>query len=381
MKLQDLSSENRFLISCLRRAFDKDSESIDALLSRGLNWESILKKVTIHRIGPILSYAIKKASSDCYIPQSFKNILDRAYETTLARNTFIYHISDKLIKGFKDREIPLLIMRGPALGKSLYPDIALRPMSDIDILIKKEDYPKAHEMLYQLGYRTFIPSYTSQVIYVNKDSQMPLEIELHWDLDSKLEEDINQIWNNTRTIKTNANDMLMPRPEELLGHLLGHLNKHIRRGEAKLIWFCDIYLLIKRYGEDMDWNYFWNKVEGNSLGKPLYEILSLIKEWFEAPFAADRLKTVKDSYSEEEIFNPDTRGKIIYTSPLSKVRGFSNKIRYILRMLFPDKKFMARFYSKDQKSFSYLFYFYRLRRAFAIIFNTIFRKFKRGLKH
>ena len=380
MKLQELSLENRFLVNCLRIDFNDNSQYINSGIFSKLNWETVLKKAAAQQIAPLLFYTIQKALNHSLIPQSFKDTLEDIYQHTLSRNLFLYHILEKIIKSFRDKNISLIALRGPVLGENLYSNIALRPMQDLDILIKKEDRQTADEILHKLGYRTSIPFHIFQMIYINKDSQIPLDIELHWALDPKIEKDAQTLWGNTCTTRINDAEVPMLRPELLLIHLLTHLDKHITLGETRLIWFSDIYRLVRCYGKNMDWNFFLDKTEKNKLQKPVYEILSIIKEWFELSmpvYVTDRLKTVKCPYLEKDIFNPDPRHKqIIYISSLPKIQGIFNKIHYLLRIIFPAKRTMVKLYSQDKTAFSYLFYFYRLHKMSAIILNTILHKLK-----
>lgn len=385
MKLQSLSSENRFLIDCLKIDLDKDSQHFGPRVFSGLNWEDILKKATSHYIAPLLSYAIQKTHSHLSIPQSFKVTLNGIYQEASKRNLFLYHILEKIVKSFRDKDIPLIALRGPVLGENLYPNIVLRPMQDLDILIKKEDFQRANAILHQLGYRTSIPFHIFQMIYRNKDSKIPLDIELHWGLDPKLEKDAQELWENTRVTRINDTEVLMFRPELLLVHLLTHLDKHIRLGETRLIWFSDIYRLIRHYGRNMNWNYFLDKIERNKLQKSVYGILSIIKEWLAVSVpasVADKFKIAKCPYSAREIFDPDpARKQITYTSSIPKIPGLFNKIYYILMVVFPAKRTMVKLYSRDQKSFSYFFYCYRLYKMLTTIFNTILHKLKCSLKY
>ncbi|MBU4376510.1 MAG: nucleotidyltransferase family protein [Candidatus Omnitrophica bacterium] len=353
MKLENLSLENRFLIDFLKAGLEQDPSFLDSYNPSKLNWDVIFEKALRHRIAPFFSFVIRQTAREFSVPGSAKELFHKIYKQSMERNLFIYKTAEKITDGFKEYKIPLMFIRGPILGKDLYPDIALRPMADLDLLIKKDDIPKAHDALNRLGYQNFISSYEPQRIYINENIELLLEIELNWDLEPGFGKD---------------KDLLALEPEFLLIHLLVHLNKHIRRGETKLIWFCDIYLFIKRYGHTMDWEGFSGMIKNMRLEKHTYEILYLLKEWFGISYpdcVENGVKTIRHFYTEYDIFNPDSKHRMIYIK------------RPGLRVLFPDKKFMARFYSEDGKSFSYFFYLLRLYRGAVMAFNTLSRKLTR----
>ena len=54
---------------------------------------------------------------------------------------------------FEKQGISSLVFKGLALAWTAYPDFATRPSSDIDLLVKPEQFLKARKVLTQIGYR------------------------------------------------------------------------------------------------------------------------------------------------------------------------------------------------------------------------------------
>jgi hypothetical protein len=84
----------------------------------------------------------------------------------------------------KDANIPVILMKGPALARTVYPDPALRQSNDIDLLVQPQNLPAAEAVLEKLGYGCSVKSFhISQDEHYHEVFSPPdngLLIELHW---------------------------------------------------------------------------------------------------------------------------------------------------------------------------------------------------------
>jgi hypothetical protein len=60
----------------------------------------------------------------------------------------------EILDTFGRENISSLVLKGPALAWTVYPDPATRPFADIDLLVRPDQYMKARNILNQLGYRS-----------------------------------------------------------------------------------------------------------------------------------------------------------------------------------------------------------------------------------
>ena len=58
----------------------------------------------------------------------------------------------ELLLLFQSEGIAVLPLKGPPLAESLYPDPLLRPFSDLDVLVHKQDVPAVVQALTRHGY-------------------------------------------------------------------------------------------------------------------------------------------------------------------------------------------------------------------------------------
>jgi len=107
-----------------------------------------------------------------------------SYLFVLRRNLIFRKKTVEIIKEFKDKSIDCLVLKGLYLAFSVYPDAGLRPMVDIDLLVKKEDLDRVTNILNALGYAEQSPRmqrvYGCDATFSSKDEACSIDI--HWDL-------------------------------------------------------------------------------------------------------------------------------------------------------------------------------------------------------
>jgi len=134
----DQETMGKFLIDCLCREIDDKK----AALLRGADWDSLIQFAIKHNLAPLLYHRLKT------IYPSVK--LHKAYLISARRNTRLYNDFSKIINALEN--IPVIVLKGAHLAQNVYANIALRPMIDLDILVKKTDLLKAGEKLLEMGY-------------------------------------------------------------------------------------------------------------------------------------------------------------------------------------------------------------------------------------
>jgi hypothetical protein len=158
-----------------------------------------------------------------------------------------------LVPAFAAANVPLLLMKGAALATRLYPVPSLRPMRDIDLLVRREDAALAHDLLTGLGY-TPAPERRpgAQLAFgTERAYRKPghLAVELHWhvlNLNSYQQlAPIDWFWQQTESITIANAPALVLRPTAQLLHLAAHLSLH--HFEARGIWTHDIALLLSAW--------------------------------------------------------------------------------------------------------------------------------------
>jgi len=223
-----------------------------------LDWDYIFNQAITHKVAPLLYNNIKNIP----IPNDILKKFEQIYTYTAFHNMLYTEEMQRILEKLTNENINAVILKGPMLAQNIYGNIAVRPFSDIDILIKKEQLPKAISILKSAGYlcenEQFYYKYHFHLPMI-KPGKTSFNIELHWDLvDSFIlhKTDINQI------IDSSKNNMLLDNINVL--YLILHIEKHAFFNKAvyneknprnwifenplgnQLIWYTDIYELIKK---------------------------------------------------------------------------------------------------------------------------------------
>lgn len=334
--------------------------NIDQLiLEKRLNWKYIIEKGQDNSIAPLLYYNLSKYQGK--IPcDTFLN-LKNTFDNTKRNNLLLYQELHKIILCFRETKIPFILLKGIDLAKRIYPDISLRPMTDIDILIKKEDLPRIEKALMPLNYLMY-PNYYKVLDkpaspYLNavvcKKLTVPfISLHFHWHIISNTffpfygyisSLDIEKIWRNAETAEIDGLGVLRMDHNDLLFFLSLHGFKHFFNS---LIYLSDIDALLTKYRERLDWQKIIRDAFEFNLDRPLYFCLYFTKEILKTNISVNilnKLKPKKINFIEKKFIDSVLEGKpdknLFYFMLLAMNRTFTKKFRFIFRTILPDPKF------------------------------------------
>jgi len=233
-----------------------------------LDWEYIFKQSSAHRVAALLCHNIK----DLPVPAPIFERFEQAYTYNAFHNLLYMEELEKVIDEFEKHGIKSIVLKGPALAQDVYKNIALRPFSDIDILIHKEDISNAGAILNNLGFKSkndnFYKKYHFHLPFV-KEGKLPVNLELHWALVDQFilnRIDMDVVWKTSRGNRLSEEINII--------YLLLHIEKHAFFNKAvfndgdirewifknplgnQLIWYTDTFEYVRQ--KDLDWNLITN---------------------------------------------------------------------------------------------------------------------------
>ena len=374
MRWEDFSKEERLLICCSRKEMSKDCrlETRDILLS-GVNWSYVLKTGGRHGMLSLV-YLHLKDEDEIAIPSWVTERLEDFYYRIIYRNMRIYSLLKLILKGLSDRRIPVILLKGVALAEQVYGNIGLRPMYDIDILIKKEDTERAAKLLAELHCSPDLRSEEGKSYhnrYLNQDSTIGIEV--HWDIENTPNPftiNIDEIWKRAQSADIPGIQALILSPEDLILYLCLHTAYHHKFIQylITLKQLCDISESILYYNHHLNWSKFTALAQRHGLSKPVYCTLYIIENLLKTgiPFGTiGDLKTESfnaeytDFIIKERIFakNPFPTGIVNSLSGLS----MTEKVTTFMKTLFLPPSVMARrYYLSPASPKVYLYYFLRI---------------------
>ena len=392
------NSEVQFILVILNT--NKDIENIQCFISLhpALNWEKFSSYAIKHGVAAVIFNKLSDLELLHLLPNATLDLFKQQYYKTFARNTVLLENFKLVAEQAHKNNIDIILLNGISLINHVYDDIAMRPMVDIDILVKKEDVSQMEKILKSLNYGTN-PIVKSKFIEIKEHFHLPafihrinhIMIELHTHIhesDSLLKLDISTFWENKIPVKDFTDNIGMLSPENLLQHLCMHIHEHYKSKKIRLSHFYDIVKVIEKYNNHgLDWNKFINGVVKFNLRAAIYPYLYLVQKHFitEIPsiISSHYNEVDKDNYdkyfNDVLLTNPllSKEQTVIKQEELSRIKGFKNKLVYILGDLFPSRRFMIRRYQIKNKN---LFIFYYVKRWFSAISRLFFIVFNRGKK-
>jgi hypothetical protein len=192
------------------------------------------------------------------------------YEATLRR----------LLPFLNSRGLPVILLKGAYLGYFVYGDPALRPMCDIDLMVRPEDLPVVRQAMEDLEYRILVEPLPERfqvlkpaITYVASGSFSEV-VDLHYGL--KLMDyyrmDSRILWYGAFEAEIHEAKVLLLSPEANFIHIALHALNHRGPGRAWL----DLALLSKEIG----WGRLVSLGEALGVVRPLeLAIRELVGNW------------------------------------------------------------------------------------------------------
>ncbi len=260
-------------------------EQSSVLQMQAEDWDYLLQVAKEHRLGAMLHNRLKRDDLAHIIPEQVLTALKAAYRKSALRSLVVYRELAKVTQLLEAEGIPSIALKGAYLARFAYPDPALRPMRDIDLLLKPEQAIKAFELLKAQGCRVY--DAVPETVFTNWKHLPPLvssegiAIELHCRLFEpafglELSTDLEStLWERNRLEAIGGVHIRFLSTEALLLHLCIHatLNHHFNLGALAL---TDVAFLVESHV--IDWQYFMQMVSAGGWQRYALALLQLSKQ-------------------------------------------------------------------------------------------------------
>ncbi len=377
--------ENDFLISCSRINLDEKQRSeINRLAGLISNWRSITYRALRQGVGSFL-YSHLSAIGEIWsnLSDDSRVSLKQVYYNTLMRNTSIKIELQKVIALLNQADKQVIVLKGAALLDTVYQNIALRPMVDIDLLVRRRDLSEVKNILQDYGYCK--PDFLSDDSLEKFGGEIHLcKKDIFLDIHSSLSQyerfqnvfriDLDEdIWEKSVLVKTEAEEKKILCPNHLLIHLCLHqAMAHYFRG---LFRFSDLRETILTYQKELDWKYIFEKAGEYKIKKIIYCSLNLMEGIFGPVVPRDALERLKPrrmffSFSIRKILSlPDQ--EIGFRKSVAQLFLMDSVMALpiiIFRGLFPSNEWLKYRYGINKNKD---LVFYRIFHPFITIFNIL----------
>lgn len=128
---------------------DQDAR-IRALASHPLNWVLFLQLTALERAESVVAGRFSRLGIT--LPKEIGSQLKAMALRSDLRMTMVSHRLDRTLEALAAQQIPALLLKGAALGRTVYGSLARRPMLDIDLLVQPEQAAAARAVALQAGW-------------------------------------------------------------------------------------------------------------------------------------------------------------------------------------------------------------------------------------
>jgi len=241
--------------------------------------------------------------------------LEKLYRGNQSRNRRLYSVIGDIFKAFGQAGIQALGLKDVQLAMEVYPDVGLRPMGDIDVLIHREDYEKVAACMADLG---FVPLPSPNIPFTLKyawahhfqrpDDNVWVDVQwnvlqVEWDTyhEGHFDLEIDRMWRGAVFMPIDDCQILVPKPEDMLFHLCLHLEGH---AYSELILFCDIVELLRHYDHRLDWQYLVDITKKYKVESSVYYVLFQVQRLFKVPLPPFLLRKLEPAYFKASMYGP-----------------------------------------------------------------------------
>jgi hypothetical protein len=148
-----LSPEWQVILACARANLrTEEFPPIDRDFLATIDWDHLTALGCRHGIAPLIYHHLRQTEGVSTLPPSAIDGLRRTYYGNVARNTLLYQELHGVLSALQGMGSQVIVLKGAALAETVYPDRVLRPMSDIDLLVRPEEIARIEDTLIDLGY-------------------------------------------------------------------------------------------------------------------------------------------------------------------------------------------------------------------------------------
>lgn len=369
-----LDVQQRFLLLCLRSRWHRcDLDEARQLCAvHAIDWLSLGKRAVHEGVAPLLYISLRGRE---LVPLWLERELKQVYELNARRNLRLLYELAQALRALEHEGITTAVLKGAALTESLYDNIALRPMFDLDILIRPEALSSAVSILTELGYSRQMPEVyegatldNENEVLLTKRGPLDVVLELHWGLiDSPFYQKkmvIDWFWETAVSVQVWGANTRMLGLEALLLHLCAHLALH-HRGKG-LLWQHDLALMLHAFEDRLNWETVLAKIQMMAMVLPAQHVLKQVACDWHAPIpdaVLHQLSALQPSPAEMRVYSwlskPVRPVVQRFWSDLISMPDWRSRLRYGVHNLFPSAAYMRQRYNITRPLLLPFYYPYR----------------------
>jgi hypothetical protein len=263
-------------------------------LPKHVPWRQVFQLAQSNAVAPLVYAAVEEL--DLALPQRSRETLEQAYYTSAAMNARLLSELECVLKHLATLNVPLIVLKGGVLSETVYGNLALRPMGDLDILVPQDRVIETADLVAPLGYQattsppghsfSYQARFNGEISLLRGSEASGLMLDVHWHLlahqwlHHATKVDVDALWQDARQLKLGSLCLRQLGPEDNLVHVC--LHAAFGNTYAYLLNLVDLDRLV-RTQTSLDWDRFLERVQGFQVRVPVYFGLRFSAELLDTP--------------------------------------------------------------------------------------------------
>ncbi|MCU0474342.1 MAG: nucleotidyltransferase family protein [Bacteroidales bacterium] len=372
----NIRDEEILLLGLCRLSFDAElTVMLRALTEETKDWNFFTELANVHGVSALVYSNLEKLKFLQFVPEEIVDQLRNSMMINLSRNTRNIEAMAEVLKLLNGEGIKTVLLKGLALELSVYGNAGLRQMTDVDVLVSRENCMKARRILMDNGFSSLpVKSVFHKAILADVGKHLPslikegFQVELHHELFGAGKNVLTKmLFESSYETEIKEQKVFIPRAQIFFLYLVKHLYLHEMNNESQLRLYGDLVVLIEKFRDDII----------------NYDLLIFAKQAGMEEILAWRIEPLRDLWGisfpgwindfinkhynpasiNKFVFflkspknNPVRNKALVYRHHLGEIPGLHRKILFLLGDLFPTIRFMKKRYNCRSGWKSLLYY-------------------------
>jgi hypothetical protein len=244
-------------------------------------WDGLVMSAMRSGLASVALDAIRRGWPDEPVPDTARRRLESARLATAVQNAILLHQLGAVLRACHACAVPVIVLKGAYLLGAYYPDVSFRAMSDVDIMVRREDLGRMDTILLDLGLQRSGDHEKAKrehyhVLYDGGSGARVAHVEVHWSiLKSRcFPIDVEALWRRARPVTVAGEPALALSPEDSMLHLSYHATySHMLRDGLRSPY--DLAMILEAEGDHLDWAALVRESRSWGMDRCLYLMLRL----------------------------------------------------------------------------------------------------------
>lgn len=224
------------------------------------SWDSLLEHAEANGLEPLLRAHLLEA--EIQVPPRVAEYLTARWMQHAHAHAVRTRVIAEVLTVMEDERIPLVLLKGAALAHLVYDNPLLRPMRDVDVLVRGRDTRRAAGVLTTCGFAVAGPPVPSGHHHSRAMSrtvdEATVTIELHHQLLQPTpflrRFEYDDVCGEAQPLQWASQDVLTLGREHMLWHVYSHAFAiNVTRPAVRFISVADLVALTERWIDEIDW--------------------------------------------------------------------------------------------------------------------------------